>query len=199
MLLRYTTTSPFVRKVRLAAATLGLPLSLQVADTLDAADDLRLQNPLGKLPTLVTDTGETLFDSAVIVAYLDHLAGGARLIPADTAGRFAVLRLEALADGLMDAGVLVLYEGRFRPEERHEPRWLEYQTQKMERALAALEAQTPDGTIVNAGTIALACALGFLDFRFAGRWRENHPKLVAFQEAFAAACPAFAETKPFTP
>lgn len=199
MLLRYSITSPFARKARLAAAAVGLPLTLEVADTLDAADSIRQQNPLGKIPTLVADDGETYFDSAVIVAYLDHAAGGGKLLPTDPAARFAVMRLEALADGLMDAGILVLYEGRFRPEERHEPRWIEHQTQKVERALTALENAAPDGSKVNAGTIAVACALGFLDFRFAGRWRENHPNLVAFQEAFAAKCPSFEETKPFTP
>ncbi len=197
MLLRYSVTSPFARKVRLAAAVLGLPLELELADTLNAADSLRQQNPLGKIPTLVGDDGVAYFDSPVILAYLDHVAGGGKILPDDPAARIAVLRLEALADGLMDAGILLLYEGRFRPEERHEPRWLEHQTQKVERALAALEQQAPAATPITAGTISLACALGFLDFRFGGRWRETHPKLVAFQEAFAAQCPSFDETKPY--
>lgn len=196
MLLRYSATSPFARKVRLAAALLGLPLTLEIADTLDSSDSLRIQNPLGKIPALQTDDGLVLFDSPVIQAYLDHVAGGGKIIPTEPKARFAVLRLEALADGLMDAGILLLYEGRFRPEERHEPRWLEHQGQKVERALTALEKDAPDGKTINVGTIALACALGFLDFRFAGRWREKHPNLVAFQETFAATCPAFEETKP---
>lgn len=196
MLLRYTPTSPFARKARLAADFLGLPLELRLADTSDSSDSLRLENPLGKIPTLVADDGESYFDSRVIVAYLDLLAGGGRIIPSDPSARLAAMRLEALADGLMDAGVLVLYESRFRPAERHEPRWLDHQRGKMERALAALERLAPDAREMTNGSLAVACALGFLDFRFGGRWRETNPRLVAFQEAFAARCPTFEETKP---
>lgn len=196
MRLRHSPTSPFVRKVRLAAAILGLPLALENADTLSDTDTLRQQNPLGKVPTLVTDAGETLFDSRVILAYLDQVAGGGRLHPTDPKAHMANLRLEALADGLMDAGILLLYEGRFRPEDRHEPKWLAHQQGKVDRAFLALEAEPPAGDTLTSGEIALACALGFFDFRFGGRWRENHPKLVAWQERFAARCPDFVETAP---
>ncbi|MFG1361500.1 glutathione S-transferase N-terminal domain-containing protein [Xanthobacter pseudotagetidis] len=196
MLLRLSSTSPFARKARLAAAFLGIPLEEKMADTASSSDSLRIENPLGKIPTLIADDGESYYDSRVVLAYLDHVAGGGRIIPADPKARLAAMRLEALADGLMDAGVLVLYEGRFRPEDRHEPRWLEYQKDKMARAVDALEKLTPNGADVNNGTITLACALGFLDFRFGGEWRASHPRLVAFQEAFAAACPRFEDTKP---
>lgn len=196
MRLRSSPTSPFVRKARLAAAVLGLPLELEVADTLSDTDTLRQENPLGKLPTLVTDTGETLFDSRVILAYLDQVAGGGHLHPKELKAYIANLRLEALADGLMDAGILLLYEGRFRPQERHEPTWLAHQQGKVDRAFLVLESEPPAGDTLTSGEIALACALGFFDFRFGGRWRENHPKLVAWQERFAARCPHFAETAP---
>ncbi|OYX84964.1 MAG: glutathione S-transferase, partial [Azorhizobium sp. 35-67-5] len=96
MRLRYSPFSPFARKVRIAAAVLGLPLELEAADTMDATDTLRQQNPLGKIPILLRDNGPALFDSPVILAYLDHVAGGDRLIPAETEARFAALRLEAL-------------------------------------------------------------------------------------------------------
>lgn len=197
MLLRYSATSPFARKIRLAAAVLGLPLDLQLADTVDPSDTLRQQNPLGKVPTLLTDEGECLFDSSVILTYLDQVAGGGKLLPQEPKALIGALKLQALADGLMDAGVLVLYEARFRPVEKHEDKWLEHQRQKMARALDALEAAPPavDGPL-GVGEIALACALGFLDFRFGGEWRTNHPRLVAWQEAFAARCPLFAETAP---
>jgi glutathione S-transferase len=196
MLLRLSPTSPFARKVRLAAAILQIPLEERMADTADSADSLRIENPLGKIPTLIADDGESYYDSRVILAYLDHVAGGGRIIPSDPKARLDAMRLEALADGLMDAGVLVLYESRFRPEERHEPRWLDYQKGKMARAVDALEKLAPPASDVNNGTLALACALGFLDFRFGGEWRQDHPRLVAFQDAFAAACPRFADTAP---
>ncbi|WP_454917603.1 glutathione S-transferase N-terminal domain-containing protein [Xanthobacter sediminis] len=197
MLLRYSVTSPFARKVRLGAAVVGLPLDLALADTLDPSDTLRQQNPLGKIPTLVTDEGECLFDSRVIMTYLDVASGGGTLLPKDPKAFIATLKLQALADGLMDAGILLLYEGRFRPVEKHEEKWLDHQRQKIARVLAALEADPPalDGNL-GMGEIALGCALGFLDFRFGGEWRASHPRLVAWQEAFAARCPQFAETAP---
>ncbi|MFG1379568.1 glutathione S-transferase N-terminal domain-containing protein [Xanthobacter autotrophicus] len=197
MLLRFSATSPFVRKVRIAAAILGQTLEIEPADTLDPNDTLRRQNPLGKVPALLTDEGEVLFDSSVILAYLDFLAGSGRILPLDPKARIAALRKEALADGMMDAGILLLYEARFRPAEKHEPRWLDHQEGKRTRALAAFEADAApfDGTIA-VGDIALACALGWFDFRFEGKWRADHPRLVAWYEAFAAACPGFAESKP---
>lgn len=197
MLLRSSPTSPFVRKVRLAAAVLGLPLEVEVADTLDPNDSLRQQNPLGKIPLLVTDEGEAVYDSRVILVYLDQLAGGDRLIPNDPKARIAVLKLEALADGLMDAGVLLLYEGRFRPEEKFEKRWLDHQSGKVERTMDYLEANLPPETEqITAADLSLASALGFFDFRFEGKWREGHPKLVAWQSRFAARCPGYEETAP---
>lgn len=197
MLVRLSLTSPFARKVRLAAAVLGLPLELGIADTMDPGDSMRTQNPLGKLPILINDEGEAFYDSRVICAYLDHLAGGGKLIPDEPAVRFAALKLEALADGLTDAGILILYESRFRPTERHEEKWLEHQRGKIARTFAALEAAPPalDGPLT-IGAISLACALGFYDFRCEGTWRADHPKLVAWEAAFAAACPGYAETAP---
>ncbi|MGQ3672832.1 glutathione S-transferase family protein [Xanthobacter sp. TB0136] len=197
MLLRTSPTSPFVRKVRLAAAVLGIPLELEVADTLDPNDTLRQQNPLGKIPLLITDDGEAVYDSRVIIAYLDQLAGGGQLVPNAPKARIDVLRAEALADGMMDAGVLLLYEGRFRPQEKFEKAWLDHQSAKVERALAYLEAHPlPEHEQINVADISLACALGFFDFRFEGKWREGHPGLVAWQTRFAARCPSFEETAP---
>ncbi|MFG1345921.1 glutathione S-transferase N-terminal domain-containing protein [Xanthobacter autotrophicus DSM 431] len=197
MQLRLSPTSPFARKVRVAAALLGQTLELEPADTLNPGDTLRSQNPLGKVPTLVTADGEVLFDSSVILAYLDHLAGGHRIVPAEPKARFAALRKEALADGMMDAGILVLYEARFRPQEKHEPKWLEHQSQKMARALAAFEAEAaPFAAPATVGDIALGCALGWFDFRFGGAWRADHPRLVAWYEGFVQACPGFEASKP---
>ena len=195
--LRSSPASPFGRKVKIAASVLGLmdQIAVVVADTNDPAEPLRQQNPLGKIPTLVLPNGETLFDSRVIVDYLDHLAGGGRLIPAGEA-RFAQLRLQALADGLCDAALLQVYETRFRPEEGRNAAWVANQASKVSRALTALELAPPayEGA-PRIGEIALACALGYLDLRFPGSWRTEHAALVAWLDAFAARVPSFEETR----
>lgn len=198
--LRSSPPSPFGRKVKIAAAVLGLKdrIAVETTDTMNPADTIRAQNPLGKIPALVLDDGRVLFDSRVVVEYLDHLAGGGKIIPAGEA-RFDVLRLAALADGIMDAGILQVYEVRFRPEDKRHADWLAYQAEKVTRALAALEAETPAaataGSLPDVGQIGLACALGYLDLRFDGTWRAGHPKLVAWLDAFEAAVPAFADTR----
>jgi glutathione S-transferase len=198
MILRSTPPSPFGRKVKLAASVLGLSGDIKVepADTNDANDSLRRQNALGKIPTLVLEDGTTLFDSRVIVEYLDHRAGGGKIIPQEPKARFATLRLQALADGMTDAQILLLYEGRFRPPEHHVKKWTDYQADKIKRGLTALETDPPSlDPLPDVGQIALACFLGHRDLRFAGDWRAAHPKLVAWLDRFAAKVPAFAETK----
>jgi glutathione S-transferase len=197
LILRSSPASPFGRKVKIAAAVLGLSDSIEivVADTNDPSEPLRQQNPLGKIPTLVLKDGTTLFDSRVIVEYLDHLAGGGRIIPVGEE-RFVQLRLMALADGLADAALLQVYEVRFRPEANRDSAWVANQAGKVSRALTALEITPPPlGDTPQVGEIALACALGYLDLRFAGAWRAGHPKLVEWLDAFAAAVPAFEATR----
>ena len=153
-------------------------VKVEAATTQDPADPLRQQNPLGKVPVLVLDDGSALFDSPVILEYLDHLAGGGKIIPKDTKARFEALRLQALADGILDASILIVYEGRYRPAEKHEQKWLDLQDGKVERALAALEAAPPGlDSPPNVGQITLACALGYRDFRFPGTLRKNCPRL----------------------
>jgi glutathione S-transferase len=197
--LRFSPSSPFVRKIRIAASVLGLEKDIKAepAETTSPSDTVRQQNPLGKIPTLVLEDGSTLFDSRVILEYLDHRAGGGRIIPKDATARFAALRLQALADGILDASILQVYEGRFRPAERHEPKWLEHQAGKVARGLAALEAAPPGlGSPPDVGQITVACALGYRDFRFGEGWRKDHPRLVAWLDGFAAKVPAYAATKP---
>ncbi len=141
--------------------------------------------------------GKVLYDSRVIVEYLDHIGGGG-VMPAGPE-RFEGLCLHALADGIMESAVLQVYETRFREEDRREPRWVSHQAEKIERALATLEAAPPAlGGKPHAGHIALACALGYLDLRFAGAWRATHPRLVAWLDAFAAKVPAYDATRPPT-
>lgn len=198
MILRSAPPSPFGRKVTIAANLLGLSDRIEVvaADTNNEADALRRQNPLGKIPTLVLADGRTLFDSRVILEYLDHLAGGGRIIPREPDARFAALRLQALCDGAMDASILQIYEARYRPEViRHQP-WLDYQAGKVARALAALEAAPPAlDAVPHVGQIALACLLGYRDLRFAGAWRASHPGLLNWLDRFAAQVPAFEQTR----
>ena len=198
MILRSNSASPFARKVRIAAGILGLDdgIDIVASDPADPNDSLRRQNPLGKIPALVLDDGAVLYDSRVIVEYFDHLAGGGAIIPKEPNARFAALRLQALADGIMDACVLLVYESRWRDPARHEAKWMEHQAGKVERALAELEASPPTvDQSPNIGQIALACALGYRDLRFAGTWRGHHPRLVQFLDTFAAAVPAFEATR----
>ncbi len=198
MILRTSPPSPFGRKIVIAADLLGLSgdIRIEVADATNPNDTLRQQNPVGKIPTLVIEDGSTLFDSRVILEYLDHRAGGGKIIPQEPGARFAALRLQALADGIADASLLVVYEGRFRPAERHEAKWLDYQNDKIRRGFAVLEAAPPAiDAVPNVGAIALACLLGHRDLRFAGSWRADHPKLVAWLDRFSAAAPAFEATK----
>ncbi|MBS0534936.1 MAG: glutathione S-transferase family protein [Proteobacteria bacterium] len=199
MILRHSPASPFVRKVKIAADVLGLgsQIELRDADTVVPEAGFLEQNALGKIPTLVLDDGTTLFDSPVIVEYLDHLAGGGRIVPAEPKARFAALRLQALCDGILDAALLIVYEGRFRQPEMKVQAWIDRQLGKIDRALAVLEASPPAiGNPPDVGQITLACALGYLDLRLEGRWRKDHPKLVAWVDRFAAQVPAFAKTRP---
>ena len=196
MILRSAPASPFGRKVRIAAALLGLSDRITVvdADTTNPTDSLRRENPLGKIPTLILDNAETLFDSRVIVAYLDHLAGGGIVIPSDPDLRFPALKLEALADGLCDAALLQVYEGRFRDSSKHDPTWLEHQAGKVGRTLTVLEDGPPAGPIT-IGHVALACALGYLDLRFSAQWRDTCPNLAGWLTTFAETVPAFDATR----
>ncbi len=198
MILRSSPASPFVRKVRIAAGVLGLADKIEVRETdlNDPADAIRVQNPLGKIPALILDDGTVYYNSRVILEVLDHLAGGGRIIPREPTARFAALRLQALCDGILDASVLLVYEERYRPADKKVQAWIDRQAAKVARSLAALEAAPPalDPT-PNVGQIALACVLGYRDLRFGGSWREGHPRLLAWHDAFAAQVPAFAATK----
>lgn len=215
MVLRSSPASPFGRKVRMAIALLDLDndVKVEAADTGDINDSVRQQNPLGKIPVLIAEDGAAYYDSRVILDYLDDRAGGGKIVPRDAKARLAALRLQALADGILDASILTIYENRWRRAETHEPKWLEHQAGKVARALAALEAappplpqgasdrgwsdkNLPDKDLPHIGQIALACALGYRDFRFNGTWRPTHPRLVAWLDDFAARVPAYAATKP---
>lgn len=196
MILRSSPPSPFGRKVKIAASLTGIRDKIEVvmADTNDPAEPLRSQNPLGKIPVLILEDGTTLYDSPVILDYIDWLAGGDVLIPKDPKARFAALTRAALADGLLDAALLLIYEERFRTPEQRSAKWTDHQSEKIARALAAFAAEPPSGRR-DIAHIGLACALGYLDLRFGGRWRDDHKDLVAWLAAFEAEVPAFAQTR----
>ncbi|HTV30774.1 MAG TPA: glutathione S-transferase family protein [Xanthobacteraceae bacterium] len=199
MILRSSPSSPFVRKVRIAVTLLGFDKDVTVerADTTDPNDTLRKINPLGKIPVLIIEDGSAVYDSRVILDYLDDRAGGGKIVPRQPKERLAALRLQALCDGILDASVLTIYEGRYRKPDMHEPKWLELQAGKVARALGVLEAAPPPiDAMPNVGQIALACVLGYRDFRFGGSWRGEYPRLVAWLDNFAARVPAFSATKP---
>jgi glutathione S-transferase len=188
--LRHSPTSPYVRKVAVAAAERGLAeqLQFQATNPWDPADDLPGENPLGKVPALKLDDGTVLFDSRVIVRYLDTLHGSAPLFPQDGARRWRVERTHALADGILDAAVTRLIETVRRPSQLYWADWDARQKVKIDRALddlaSAVDRLTGDPPDVAA--IAAACALGYLDFRFPGEdWRTGRPDLAQWYAGFA--------------
>jgi glutathione S-transferase len=194
--LRSTVTSPFGRKVRIAVDILGLSerIARADADTLDDNDTLRQQNPLGKVPVLLLDDGTAIYDSRVIVEYLQELAGTDGLVPLTGIARYRTLTRAALADGITDAALLMVYEGRFRSPEAKSDRWLAHQRGKIARGLAAFAQSPPDTGRTDLESIGLACALGYLDWRQPIDWRPNHPALTAWLEQFSAQEPAFARS-----
>ncbi len=192
--------SPYGRKVKLAMAMKGLTDKIEIAtaDTNPGNNvEINSVNPLGKIPALVVDGKQAIFDSHVICEYLDSLAPSPVLFPKSGPERWTTLTLGSLADGILDAALLLVYEKRFRPEEiRHAP-WQQRQQAKIDRALDLLEKSPPAwGQSPDYGHITLACALGYLDFRHEGAWRSGHPKLVAWIDRFAQAVPAFETTRP---
>jgi len=198
MKMRLSGASPFVRKVNITAALKGLSdrIELVSADKIDDAHPLNTANPLSKVPTLVLDNGTALFDSPVICEYLDSLAPEPVLFPSGGA-RWPALTRQAIGDGIMDAGILILYEGRYRTEELRVQAWVDMQQAKIDKSIALLNNAPPkfDDT-PDIGHIAIACALGHLDFRHGGRWREQAPALVQWLKDFDSAVPSFDDTTP---
>ncbi len=198
MKLYFSQTSPFVRKVVIAAQEKGLAGEVAFVEAADM-DGLAGDNPLEKVPALVTDDGQALYDSMVICDYLDSRGSGPELIPADPAARSTVLCRHALADGIMEAGLARVMEGR-RPEDKQWSDWSERQEGKITRALDRLESEAAGlGDTVDLSTIAVGAALGYVDFRLGHlNWRDGRPALAAWYEAFAKR-PSMAGTVPSDP
>lgn len=200
MILRSTPMSPFGRMVKIAAHVTGLMdrITVEQSDTMDAGDSIRQQNPLGKIPALVLGE-KVLYDSRVIIEYLDHLAGGGVVIPTDADAKFDVLRRNALANGILDAALLVIYEARFRPEDKRVDSFVDYQRDKIRRALTSIAELAPvyrNGASPDAGEIGLACCLDYLDFRKQLDWRDHCPDMAQWMTDFAAAVPGYHATLP---
>jgi glutathione S-transferase len=197
--LYYSVTSPYVRKCLVSAHELALRerIELQPAAPHPVNRDRALVvcNPLGKVPTLVTDDGMVLYDSHVICEYLNALGDG-HLLPESASARWPVYRDQALADGLLDAAVLVRYETFARPEALRWKDWIDGQMDKVNCSLVELEKRASTLNRVDLGTIAIGCALGYLDFRFAALgWRNTYPKTAAWFDGFGAR-PSMMATRP---
>lgn len=196
MKLLYSPPSPFVAKVRMAAHHLGIEIEYVKVDAGGQQQELLDANPLGKIPCLLLDDGQAIFDSRVITRFLDRLSGG-KLFPANDDALLSAERLEALADGISDCAVAAQYEIRLRPEEKFHQPWFDRQWNKVLRGLDEASKNPPslDGKL-HAGHFALAALLGYLDLRYEGKWQDNHAPLVEWLAAFGAKVPAYQTLKP---
>jgi len=202
MKLRFSPASPYVRKCLALAHEVGLAGRIDVVPTAtaDPTSGLAKENPLGKIPALIAKDGQVFFDSPVICEYLDSLHRGPKLIPARGKARWVALRRQALADGLLDAALLRRYEGA-RPAHERSATWDEKQKNVVARTLDALEKEAkdlgkPKAKRTTLGHIAIGCALGYLDFRFAAEnWRNGRPNLTRWYEDFSKR-PSMAATVP---
>ncbi len=198
MKLRYSKTSPYVRKVLMVMIEKGLQgrIELVPTDAWSPETDLPNQNPLGKVPTLVLEDGTALYDSPVICEYLDSLGGGSTLFPPAGPARWSALKLQALADGLCDAAISRRLE-LARPEGERSQKWADRQRAAMERAVAAMEAELPAlSGPVTIGSLAVLATLGYLDFRWSSEdWRARAPG-VARWFAEASSRESFLATEP---
>jgi glutathione S-transferase len=196
-------TSPYVRKVRIVMAEKKLDYQFVLEDVWAAGTTMADSNPLGKVPCLVMEGGEAVFDSRVIVEYLDTLSPVGKLIPSQGRERAEVKTWEALADGLIDAAILARLEATWagRTEAQRSPAWIERQLGKIDMALKAMSTGLGDkafcsGVHFSLSDVATGCALAYLDLRFAQiDWREQHPNLARLQEKLVQRS-SFIETLP---
>ena len=194
-------TSPYVRKVRIVMAEKKIECALELEDVWAADTRIHEANPLGKVPCLIMEDGGAVFDSRVIVEYLDTLTPVGRLIPPNGRERVEVRVWEALADGVLDAAILVRLEKTQRPTEQQSQKWIDRQMGKVHHGLAAMSRGLGDkpwcnGNAYTLADIAVGCALGYLDFRFPEiDWRGQYPNLARLGEKLAAR-PSFIDTAP---
>jgi glutathione S-transferase len=196
-------TSPYVRKARIVLAEKRIDYEFLLDNPASPDSKVAEYNPLGKIPVLITEDGAAIYDSSVIVEYLDTVSPVSRLIPEPGRARIHVKRWEALADGLLDAAVLVVHEKR-RPAGKQSKEWMERQTRKVAQALAAASHDLAErnwcfGESYSLADIALGCALGYLEFRFPELdWRTQHPNLARHADKLSKR-PPFQATVPQDP
>jgi glutathione S-transferase len=198
MKIYFSPASPFVRKVTVVAAELGITLERlpSAVHPINRDRTVVADNPLGQVPTLLADDGTVLFDSRVICEYLDSLKGGG-LFPAAGPARWRALTEQSMGDGILDAGILLRYEALTRPEEKQSAEWKAGQMEKITGTLDVLETQAAGfGERVDIGTVTIGCALGWVDFRLGDMgWRNSRPALAAWFERFGQR-PSMAGSKP---
>lgn len=194
-------TSPYVRKVRIVMAEKRIEHHLDLEDVWAPDSKIQEANPLGKVPCLIMEDGGAVFDSRVIVEYLDGMTPVSKLIPPSGRERAEVRTWEALGDGVIDASILARLEKTQRPPEQQSTQWIDRQMSKVNAGIAAMsrglgEKPWCNGQAYTLADIAVGCALGYLDFRFGSiDWRGQYPNLARLSEKLAAR-PSFAETQP---
>lgn len=211
MILRHSGPSPFCRKVDIVAKHHGLDgfITAQDVDMMDENESLRLQNPLGKIPVLILENGQNIYDSDVIVEYFEQVGSGAALLPAGEQ-RIEQLTRYALASGIIDAALMVVYEKRMRPADKYFQAIVDYQMDKIRRGLDNLVQNLPPLGELNIVNITTAVMLEYLDLRInidlkngtdlgenIGQWRASHADLAAWLADFSLLCPYFEETRPY--
>ncbi len=196
--------SPYTRKVRIVLAEKKIECEMELVDVNPVENPVNNHNPLGKIPTLLLDDGTPLYDSRVIVEFLDARSPINRLIPDETRERIAVRRWEALADGVLDAGLLVRYES-LRDKKERSRAWSDKQVARMKRGMAQMSGELAERPWCHAeryslADIAVGCCLGWLGFRKPGDadWLTEHPALGKHYEKLMAR-PAFADSVPQVP
>jgi glutathione S-transferase len=191
-----STTSPYSAKARMVAAQAGYAFEAVFVIPSKDPEDLIAVNPLGKIPVLVTDDGQAVFDSPVICQFINN-ASGAALYPKNAAKRLEVLQREALADGICDCLIAYMYETMLRPEDKRMQTIMDRQFGKALRGLDALCASKLNvPTKIDAGHIATRVLIGYLDLRFAGKWEKGRTKLKRFAKAFDEKFPALVPLLP---
>ena len=189
-------SSPYSAKVRMAARYAGFAFESVAVDTTAEPAQLISSNPLGKIPVLITDDGEAVFDSRAITQYVNRETRNA-LFPRNAAKRLEAERLEALADGICDCLLAHVYERRSRPEEKVHQEWLDKQWAKAVRALDTLNANPPKlPKKITVGQIALRACLGYVALRFPGKWERGRAKLVRWAKRFDEKFPELVEFVP---
>ena len=198
MKLLISATSPYARKARIVACIKGLEDQIELIEP-DHNDyvALRAHNPLGKIPILLLKDQITLYDSHVICEYLDAQVANPSLFPGEGRRRWQMLTQASMADGILDAALLIVYEGRYRPDGTQVQSWLDMQQAKIDTAISLMEEAPPIWQDhPDYSHITIACALGYLDLRQGGIWRSSNPQMAVWLDAFRSAVPAFDKTAP---